>query len=265
MLRWFDYATAFAGGEESSPVDLNQGQRLRDELAAGCAAKTAGAAGRLCLYGDMAAIMTGELDTAGLRSTLDSYAHASFEQASLADFGGEYFYAHEEIEAARALWSAYLPEGMLIYRAQLAVTNTDWETATVLTDVITDQPYDGAQRTALAQVLVELAGRAFAEGEFVRAEQYWRRAITQWPDRPSYYVALSRALGRQQRWVESAGVLDEAIRLRPDYAPYYAYKAQALLYGEQFADAASAARRALELEPANEAAHAILDQVAPDQ
>jgi tetratricopeptide (TPR) repeat protein len=261
MLRWYDYSTAFLTSADNDPLNRDQGQRLSEELAAACTAATPIESGRACLYSDMAGLMAGDLDLARLRSKLDTYATASFEQARLADFSGQYFYAHADGDAARSLWSLYLPEGMLIYRAHMAVMKDDWDTASVLVDAVPATTYEGSRRAVLAQVLVEMAGRALSERDYAGAEQYLRRAIQQWPDRPTYYVSLSRALGGQQRWAESATVLEEAIRLRPDFAQYHVFKAQALLHDHQIELARNAALHALELDPNNQAAQDIVQNL----
>lgn len=264
-LRWVDLASQYAMGQNNSAADLAQAEELHGKLTAACASAPAARSARICMFSDMASLIAGELDIAGLQARLAAYPPASLEQATLAGFGGEYFYYREEESVARALWRTYLPEEMLIHRTHTAVTNQDWETAHVLLAAIPDKTYDGLRRATLARVLVEMARQAFFEQDYGRAENYWRRAIKQWPDRPSYYVSLSRALGGQQRWKESALVLEEAIRLRPNYANYYVYKAQALLHGEEFAEASTVALRALELEPDNAAARDILNQMGTNQ
>lgn len=267
MVQWYGYATTLATAENGDASYGSGGNTLRRQLTSACASGAArsGKSSRNCLYSDMASLLTGTIEANDLHSLLARYGSGSFEQVTLANFGGEYYYDRGNTDLASILWTSYLPEELLIYHAHTVTMSNDLATAAILLGSIPDKHYDNMLRAYLGQVLVEMANHAFAEGDFANAELYWRRAIKQWPDRPSYYVSLSRALGKQARWEESAMVLDEAIRLRPGYAAYYVYKSQALVFGEKFEGAATAAERALELEPDNELARDILDQIGANR
>lgn len=76
--------------------------------------------------------------------------------------------------------------------------------------------------------LKDLGNKAFADGDFISAEQYYRDAISLDGTSHILYTNLSAALLGQERYEEALMSANEAIKLDPSWLKAYFRKATAL-------------------------------------
>lgn len=262
MIQWLSQAMTAANSAFAIIASGNSIVETSDKFGRSCNCGRSAVLKRNCVYRDMSALMGQNLDSIAISTRIREYPEGSIERSTLAHFAGDYFYERGDLNLATQLWQDFLPEEVQVFRTHQAIANQDYHTAESLLSAIQKDRMTGSAGDYLSSALVAMARWSFDQRNLELAEAYWRRAIKQRPERPSYYVGLARALSGQNRWLEAAEVLEKPIELQPEQAQFHIFLGQALLHGEQFEAAFQAAQTALALEPDNIDAHNLLHAVS---
>jgi tetratricopeptide (TPR) repeat protein len=270
MLAWIHSVTELGEGDLHWAGRLTDSSRGRFLVLANRFDKLCQAAlpeqDAACLWAAKAKTVTAG-DSEDALGRIKEYEQSAVEQAMMAAFVGDAAYANKDRDTAIKIWREYLPPSALIYKAQIAADQEDYQMAAALLaglDRVDPLDLDPLPRQRFAQILVVLARFNQENGDFAEAEYYWRWAIRQSPERAGYYNGLGRTLARQARWEEAIAAYQRAIELDPTKPGYYAGLAQAFISVGETEQALTAVQRLLELDPDNITGQRLLQRLKPE-
>ena len=181
-------------------------------------------------------------------------------QIMLAIFAGRRYYILGEVERAKDIWSRWLLPDIHVWLARELLQQEDLSTAQSLIELLDIDyvPSTLTGRAQLASVSAIIAQESMLSGNPVLAEELWRRATRQLPNRAVFHSGLGQALAGQRRFDEAIIEHRLAISLDPDRPFMYVRLARALVQLERREEAIDITQKALELDPTHAGAKSLL-------
>lgn len=257
------YAHGRASELQSLQLSGRHWQASLDTLISSCSIKSVD--GNQSVQTLMIGVDTG-IDRSELTRCLENLAIDSADKAIIAAYAGEVWYHLGQVDDAITVWRDWLPPLQRIDKAQRLYDAGHTDTTMLLIKSLDPESRieSGIQRGTVTRILVQAAKESAKSQEFALAEDYWRRAAVQYPERAGYHYNLGITLQRQNRYEEALNSLREAARLQPDNIAYLVRLAMVLEKLGHQAEAEETAQRVLMLEPNNQTAGKLLERAKQD-
>ncbi len=200
------------------------------------------------------------LDT--IKVPLDALNDHPAELSIIASYAGEVWYRSGRKDEALTVWLSWLGPLQRIDIASRLFNAGNKDDALILINSLDPKVRieSGVRRGALIRILIPSAQSSSKNQDHNEAENYWRRATLQYPERAGYYFNLAVALQSQDKFEEALIPLREAVQLQPTNASYQLRLSLALEKLENHLESKQVAQRVLVLDPKNQTARRILEQ-----